>query len=247
MGQGTYRRRTERGVLIWNTERLWALAATLPVVRVPLKDIPAINEVRWFNRSGQEPQPTCHSVAIHAQKIFEADVSHPIILASDGDVMDGMHRIAKALQMGLTYIDAVRFEVDPAPDEIEPAVGRVLTPMPQQTGSVDKWLQQGALLVWNRPLLLVGLFEFIKSIVFYLLVQFSDLGHAPSAARLLHDTVNVPVYGVAGVRRLQLSNGQANSKDVAKFVAGEVLVIICALRLGELMGALVTALVRWVA
>lgn len=45
-----------------------------------------------------------------------ADLSYPVILAADGRVMDGMHRIAKALAMGLETVDAVQFQKQPEPD-----------------------------------------------------------------------------------------------------------------------------------
>lgn len=50
---------------------------------------------------------------------MEADLRYPIILAADGHLMDGGRRIAKAWIMGAQEIDAVQFEVDPAPDWIE--------------------------------------------------------------------------------------------------------------------------------
>jgi len=43
---------------------------------------------------------------------------HPIILASDGRVMDGMHRVCKALNENRETISAVQFENDPEPDYI---------------------------------------------------------------------------------------------------------------------------------
>lgn len=48
--------------------------------------------------------------------ISEADLEFPIILSSEGRVMDGMHRVLKALLNGLKSIEAVRFDRDPAPD-----------------------------------------------------------------------------------------------------------------------------------
>jgi len=48
--------------------------------------------------------------------IEEVDLSHPIILGFDGRVMDGMHRIAKALLQGRTTISAVQFEIQLEPD-----------------------------------------------------------------------------------------------------------------------------------
>lgn len=57
-------------------------------------------------------------VADHAKLIDETDLSYPIILSSDGRVMDGMHRVAKACMLGLVTVSAVQFEVDPEPDYI---------------------------------------------------------------------------------------------------------------------------------
>ena len=48
--------------------------------------------------------------------VAEASLSYPIILSADGRVMDGMHRLAKALLEGRECINAVRFSKDPAPD-----------------------------------------------------------------------------------------------------------------------------------
>jgi hypothetical protein len=44
-----------------------------------------------------------------------ADLQYPIILSSDGRVMDGMHRVAKALLEGHATIRAVQFVTDPPP------------------------------------------------------------------------------------------------------------------------------------
>ena len=51
--------------------------------------------------------------------IKETDLSYPIILSSDGRVMDGMHRVAKALLGGQETIEAVQFSQDPEPDYID--------------------------------------------------------------------------------------------------------------------------------
>lgn len=52
----------------------------------------------------------------HAKLINEADLSYAIILDAHGRVMDGMHRICKAVMIGTSEIDAVQFHVDPPPD-----------------------------------------------------------------------------------------------------------------------------------
>ena len=46
------------------------------------------------------------------------DLGFPIQLSSDGRVMDGMHRVAKAVLAGHDTIEAVRFVDDPEPDYV---------------------------------------------------------------------------------------------------------------------------------
>ncbi len=43
-------------------------------------------------------------------------MGYPVILSSEGRVMDGMHRIARALLEGRSTIEAVRFEGPLEPD-----------------------------------------------------------------------------------------------------------------------------------
>ena len=42
-----------------------------------------------------------------------ATFEHPIILSADGRVMDGMHRVLKALLAGRVASESVQFERDP--------------------------------------------------------------------------------------------------------------------------------------
>ena len=50
------------------------------------------------------------------QLIEEADLTFPITLDQDGRVMDGMHRVCKAVQEGRAHVLAVRFHANPVPD-----------------------------------------------------------------------------------------------------------------------------------
>ena len=108
-------RMTENGRHYWWTERLWRLAAGLPVRSVPIASILEFDQNCWF--SDDDP-PTCKRVAEHAKRIFEADESYPVILSSAGHLMDGGHRISKAWLVGRTEILAVQFETDPETDWI---------------------------------------------------------------------------------------------------------------------------------
>jgi len=48
----------------------------------------------------------------HMKMIMDADLTKPIILDEDGYIMDGRHRLAKALYEGKKTILAVRFDKD---------------------------------------------------------------------------------------------------------------------------------------
>ena len=47
-----------------------------------------------------------------------ADLSFPIILSADGAVMDGRHRVLKALLQDRDHVEAVQFDEDPEPDHV---------------------------------------------------------------------------------------------------------------------------------
>jgi hypothetical protein len=100
------------GRAFWWTERLWAAIEGLPVVQVPIAQIAEFDQDCWFDGRA----PTCREVAEHSRRIERADLTKPVILAADGRLMDGGHRIARAWLNGGRVVQAVRFEVDPEPD-----------------------------------------------------------------------------------------------------------------------------------
>ncbi|PYP78045.1 MAG: hypothetical protein DMD35_12835 [Gemmatimonadetes bacterium] len=107
-------RQSPRGLLAWDVDRLVDLTRDLPVRSVPLTEIRELEE-HFF---GEDEAPTWRSFATHVRLVFEAELAYPIIRASDGAVMDGMHRVTKALVLGRDAIDAVQFATDPAPDHV---------------------------------------------------------------------------------------------------------------------------------
>lgn len=62
---------------------------------------------------------TLREMVSHMKAVNDADLSKPIILDEDGEIMDGRHRIMKAMLLGEPTIKAVRFEENPTPDRIE--------------------------------------------------------------------------------------------------------------------------------
>jgi len=109
-------RPSERGLRAWDVDRLVALTKDLPRFRIELAAIFELDDAYWFG--GGASEATCRAVVEHARFIQEADLSFPIILSSDGRVMDGMHRVGKALLNGQVDIEAVRFVRDPEPDYV---------------------------------------------------------------------------------------------------------------------------------
>lgn len=93
----------------WSVPRLIQLARDLPVFDAPLD---CLNLWKKYDISMRE-------MVMHCKAIQDADLSYPIILDEDGEIMDGRHRIMKALMLGHKTIKAVRFDVNPTPCKIE--------------------------------------------------------------------------------------------------------------------------------
>lgn len=98
------------------------LTQDFPRRQVALGSIRELDQPKF----GEGEALTWRSLLEHIQLIDAADLSFPIILAADGLVMDGMHRVAKAVREGSHTIDAVQFSKDPEPDY----VGRHLEDLP---------------------------------------------------------------------------------------------------------------------
>ena len=101
------------GIDAWDVDRLIGLSRDFPVTDVDVSTIAEVDAVYWFDET---EAPTVRRVVEHLRLIEEVDLTHPIILGPDGRVMDGMHRIARAMLEGRSMIRAVRFENLPAPD-----------------------------------------------------------------------------------------------------------------------------------
>ncbi len=99
----------------WVIPRLWSLAEGMPTFDYEVGKFPHLDEVVWFDHHSP---PTVREVLSHASRIRDLDVNRPIILDEDGKVMDGVHRICRAILDGVTTIPAVRFSPTPIPDWI---------------------------------------------------------------------------------------------------------------------------------
>jgi len=103
-----------QGYFAWDIDRLVALTKDFERERVNLDSIRELDENFWFG--GKDDKPTCRAIVDHMRLIEETDLDFPIILSSDGRILDGMRRVVKALLEGLETIEAVKFSRDPEPD-----------------------------------------------------------------------------------------------------------------------------------
>lgn len=107
-------RQSGGGLLAWDVDHLIALSAELPRKLVPLNAIRELDQA-WV---GEGERSSWRAMLEHIRLIEQADLAYPIILSASGDVMDGMHRVAKAVLQGQSEIAAVQFERDPEPDYV---------------------------------------------------------------------------------------------------------------------------------
>ncbi|KAB0623801.1 hypothetical protein F7P75_13670 [Acinetobacter gandensis] len=107
-------RQVGEDIYIWDVHSLVALSEKLNVKEILITDIQELNEAYWF----PDTHPTTQQMIEHMQLVNAADLSYPIILCAEGRVMDGMHRIAKAILGHQTHILAVQFEHTPKPNFI---------------------------------------------------------------------------------------------------------------------------------
>lgn len=106
-------RRGQDGLDAWDVDRLVAAVADAPVEDVPLTAIGDVDREYWYDHGYS---PTVRSVIEHCRLIQQVDLAYPIVLDPDGRVMDGMHRVARALLDGHSTIKARRLAQLPPPD-----------------------------------------------------------------------------------------------------------------------------------
>jgi len=94
----------------WSVPRLHQLAKDLPVMEVPLDHL----DVAYYYSN-----LNLREFVMHMRAVKKADLSYPIILDEDGVLMDGRHRLMKAMLLGKKTIKVVRFEENPSPCSVD--------------------------------------------------------------------------------------------------------------------------------
>jgi hypothetical protein len=90
----------------WSVARLFELSKGLEVFTMP---------VAGLYMAQKYPDLSVRDMVMHMNAVNNANLDYPIILDEDGEIMDGMHRVMKAMLTGQETIKAVRFETNPSP------------------------------------------------------------------------------------------------------------------------------------
>lgn len=93
----------------WSVARLFELSRSLPVMTIPLDHLCVYYTYEKL---------TLREFVMHMKAANDADLDCPVILDEDGELMDGRHRIMKAMLLGIPSVKAVRFDKNPSPDKV---------------------------------------------------------------------------------------------------------------------------------
>lgn len=93
----------------WSVPRLFELARNLPVMDVRIDHMSV-----YFTYE----KLTLRELVGHMKAVEAANLDFPIILDEDGCLMDGRHRLMKAMMLGHETIKAVRFDENPGPCKV---------------------------------------------------------------------------------------------------------------------------------
>jgi hypothetical protein len=98
---------------VWTVTNLVARAKDLVPFDLPLAAIYSGTEV-WT------PVGSAYGIAHHVRRALDVNTEYPIILCQRGFIMDGWHRVLRALIDGKATIKAVRFDETPPHDYLKP-------------------------------------------------------------------------------------------------------------------------------
>jgi hypothetical protein len=90
----------------WKVESLVFASKDLEPFDLPLSAIMIGTQV-WENKMSVK------QFAMHWKRCLDTDPENPVIMDDDGFIMDGWHRVARALAEGRETIKAVRFDKTP--------------------------------------------------------------------------------------------------------------------------------------
>ena len=81
-----------------------------PVVKIDVAELlPQLKLIRWNNSALLDVLKNLDKNQTHHKRIMDADLSYPIFVRADNDLIDGAHRLCKAILTGKKTINAYIF------------------------------------------------------------------------------------------------------------------------------------------
>jgi len=110
-------KKSKKGFFAWDVDKLIAKSKGLKAIDIQISDLYEFEQNYWYQ--DKIDKITCKSITNHIKLVLDCKLEFPIILAADGSIMDGMHRVCKAYLNGQKLIKAVKFDTTPEPDFID--------------------------------------------------------------------------------------------------------------------------------
>lgn len=111
----------------WEDATLWVAAKGKPIVELGIEELSKMPFCGWNSQ-------TLKDIANEYMAVMSADIRFPILVTTDNIVMDGCHRIVKAILEGKTSIEAIVLDVTstdfPSPDYDECKAAQSEKPSP---------------------------------------------------------------------------------------------------------------------
>lgn len=110
-------------VLVWRVSTIWKCAKDKEIEVETIESFPLENPNIWFDFG---EVPSVRNIVSHMRRVIDADLNHPVICGPNDEVLDGMHRIAKCLFLGLKVVNVVRLEELPEPEIVLSKSGEII-------------------------------------------------------------------------------------------------------------------------
>lgn len=112
---------------IWRVTTLWRFSNNKTSELIEINQLSRyLEEDRWF---GNHTKPTLENLLLHFDRILKSDLSYPLILSPNEDILDGIHRVAKAMLFKEKKLKIIKLNELPPSDyaSIEEVINKKLT------------------------------------------------------------------------------------------------------------------------
>lgn len=111
---------TSKAGVKYSVPSLWKAAVGLPVEKVKIEKLTHLLKSRmWKDYGGGKMLALESKDPWHRKKVEKASLRYPILIHPNGWVMDGAHRMVKAVKHGTKEVSVIRFPEDPTEARVE--------------------------------------------------------------------------------------------------------------------------------